>query len=54
MSLWVVFEMIDTEEPDEGDDLFKLYGPFGSEEDAEHYCQLRGFDGVIEVEPSEG
>lgn len=44
--MWVVFEL---EEPLD-DEISRLYGPFETREDAEHYCQLRGLDGVIEVE----
>lgn len=47
--MWVVFEIEQGLEPT--DELFKLYGPFDSEHDAEHYCQLRDFDGVLKVNP---
>ena len=44
--MWVVFEMAGPLI----DEISHLYGPFEDQEAAEHYCQLRGLDGVMEVE----
>jgi hypothetical protein len=45
--MWVVFEM---EELGLTDELCRLHGPFDSREDAESFCAIRGYDGVMEVE----
>lgn len=49
--MWVVIEL---EKPTTNDpDPFRVYGPFDDRDAAEHYCQLRNFDGVMKLHPPE-